>query len=78
LRTGFSYLNGVDPAGELDQGLLFIAYQRSLRSGFLAVQSRLDGEPLEDYIKPVGGGLFFVLPGAGPSPEGYLGQSLFA
>lgn len=78
LRTGFSYLNGVDGAGELDQGLLFLAYQRSLRAGFLAVQQRLDGEPLEDYIKPVGGGLFFVLPGPGDAPGGYLGESMLA
>lgn len=76
LRSGFSYLNGVDSAGELDQGLLFLAYQRSLRTGFLAVQERLNGEPLEDYIKPVGGGLFFVLPGPGTAQDGYLGQSL--
>ena len=75
LRRGFSYLNGVDPNGEMDQGLLFLCYQRSLATGFLEVQSRLNGEPLEDYIKPVGGGLFFVVPG--PGDDGWLGQSLF-
>lgn len=78
LRSGFSYLNGVDSSGELDQGLLFLSYQRSLNAGFLAVQRRLDGEPLEDYIKPVGGGLFFVLPGPGETNAGYLGQSLLS
>jgi len=74
LRRGFSYLNGVSGDGTMDQGLLFLCYQRSLTRGFLEVQSRLDGEPLEDYIKPVGGGLFFVLPG--PTNDGWLGQSL--
>ncbi|MGI9598805.1 MAG: Dyp-type peroxidase [Acidimicrobiales bacterium] len=74
LRRGFSYLNGADGAGALDEGLLFIAYQRALTTGFLNVQSRLEGEPLEDYIKPVGGGLFFVPPG--PGDDGWLGQSL--
>jgi len=76
LRRGFSYLNGVDDSGTLDQGLLFICFQRSLSKGFLQVQSQLDGEPLEDYVKPVGGGLFFVLPG--PESSGWLGESLFS
>ena len=76
LRRGFSYANGADPSGLLDQGLLFVAYQKSLAEGFVAAQRRLDGEPLEDYIKPVGGGFFFVLPGPGRGPDGWLGQSL--
>ncbi|MGH1493218.1 MAG: Dyp-type peroxidase [Acidimicrobiales bacterium] len=79
LRRGFSYLNGADAGGGLDQGLLFLSFQRSLTSGFLNVQSRLEGEPLEDYIKPVGGGLFFVPPGPGDDSSGtdsWLGQSL--
>lgn len=75
LRRGFSYLNGVD-AGVMDQGLLFLSYQRALTTGFLEVQSRLEGEPMEDYIKPVGGGLFFIPPG--PGSDGWLGESLFA
>jgi hypothetical protein len=37
-------------------GLLFIAYQADLQAGFITVQKRLDGEPLEEYIKPIGGG----------------------
>ena len=76
LRRGFSYLNGVAPAGTLDQGLLFLCYQRSMRTGFLEVQARLDGEPLEDYVKPVGGGFYFALPGLGD--QEWLGESLFA
>lgn len=74
LRRGFSYLNGVD-GGVMDQGLLFLSYQRALTTGFLEVQSRLEGEPMEDYIKPVGGGLFFIPPG--PGDDGWLGQSVF-
>ncbi|MCW4116331.1 iron uptake transporter deferrochelatase/peroxidase subunit [Aurantimonas sp. MSK8Z-1] len=75
LRRPFNYSNGVTKNGQLDQGLLFIAYQADLQKGFIAVQSRLNGEPLEEYIKPVGGGFFFALPGV-VSPGGYLGQSL--
>lgn len=80
LRRGFSFLNGADAEGRLDQGLLFLCYQRSLRTGFLEVQGRLNGEPLEDYVKPVGGGLYFVLPGPGRGSggdAGWLGRSLF-
>ncbi|MFT3986840.1 iron uptake transporter deferrochelatase/peroxidase subunit [Aestuariivirga sp.] len=77
LRRPFNYSNGVARSGHLDQGLLFICYQANLDRGFVAVQHRLDGEPLEEYIKPVGGGFFFVLPGVAEE-GGYLGQSLIA
>lgn len=75
LRRGFNYSRGFDGAGRLDQGLAFIAYQRSLEKGFLAVQARLTGEPLEEYIMPVGGGFFFMLPGV-TGAERFLGDQL--
>ena len=77
LRRPFNYSNGVTKSGQIDQGLLFIAYQADLEKGFVAVQKRLNGEPLEEYIKPVGGGYFFVLPGV-RKPGSYLGQELVA
>jgi deferrochelatase/peroxidase EfeB len=75
LRRPFNYSNGVTKSGQLDQGMLFISFQADLENGFIAVQRRLDGEPLEEYLKPVGGGFFFVLPGAA-QPGNYLGESL--
>ncbi len=77
LRRGFSYSAGFDAAGQLDQGLAFVCFQRDLEKGFLAVQARLDGEPLEEYILPVGGGFFFALPGTA-DPDRPLGAELLA
>ncbi len=76
LRRPFSYVGGVDENSQLDQGLIFTCYQRSLDAGFITVQKRLDGEALEEYIRPLGGGFFVVPPGPGSSDDGYLGQSL--
>ncbi|RMX06545.1 deferrochelatase/peroxidase EfeB [Corticibacter populi] len=77
LRRPFNYSNGVTKNGQLDQGLLFICYQADLEQGFITVQRRLDGEPLEEYIKPVGGGYFYALPGVS-GPDDYLGSGLIA
>ena len=76
LRRPFSYVGGVDENSQLDQGLIFTCYQRSLEAGFMTVQTRLDGEALEEYIRPLGGGFFIVPPGPGSGDDGYLGQSL--
>ena len=77
LRRPFNYSNGIAKNGQLDQGLLFICYQASLQDGFIHVQRQLDGEPLEEYIRPIGGGYFFTLPGVQHARD-YLGSSLIA
>ena len=63
LRRSYNFSRGLTTAGQLDMGLLFVCFQADLAAGFLTVQARLNGEQLEEYIKPVGGGYFFVLPG---------------
>lgn len=75
MRRGYSYSLGVTLAGQLDMGLLFVCYQHDLEKGFLSVQQRLNGEALEEYIKPIGGGYFFVLPGVHDAAH-YLAQPL--
>ncbi|WP_374544512.1 iron uptake transporter deferrochelatase/peroxidase subunit [Rhodoblastus sp.] len=77
IRRGFNYSNGVTKSGQLDMGLLFVSFQSDLQKGFLAAQARLNGEPLEEYIKPYGGGYFFALPGV-PGRGASLGGPLFA
>ncbi len=75
LRRPFNYSNGVNKAGQLEMGLLFIAFQADLEKGFIHVQNRLNGEPLEEYLKPIGGGYFYVLPGVEDDKD-FLGRGL--
>jgi deferrochelatase/peroxidase EfeB len=77
LRRGFNYSLGFTPNGQLDQGLLFVCFQRDLAKGFVAVQERLNGEALEEYIKPIGGGFYFALPGVAHG-DGWLGEGLLS
>jgi dye decolorizing peroxidase len=71
LRRGYSYANGPE-----DRGLLFICFQRELRT-FVATQQRLDdGDELSSFATATASGTFLVLPGfTGTRP---LGASLFS
>jgi deferrochelatase/peroxidase EfeB len=75
-RAGLSYSRGFDGSGQLDQGLAFVSFQRRMAQ-FLNIQARLSGEPLEEYIRPEGGGFYFALPGV-TEVDGMLGESLLA
>lgn len=70
LRRSYSYDDG--PA---DRGLLFVCFQRELRT-FVATQHRLDeGDALMRYATATASGTFLVLPGF--SPDRPLGAALF-
>ncbi|WP_276202472.1 Dyp-type peroxidase [Streptomyces pathocidini] len=69
LRRSYSYRNGPD-----DTGLVFISFQRELRT-FVATQQRLDeGDDLMAFTTATASGTFLVLPGF--DAEHPLGESL--
>ena len=75
LRRGYNYSRGFDEAGQLDQGLVFVAYNQDVERQFATIQNRLSAEPMVDYITPVGGGYFYVPPGTS-GPADWVGSKL--
>ena len=79
LRRGYSYTDGIDPAtGQLDAGLVFLAYQKDPRTQFVALQRRLGhNDALNEYIRHNGSALFACPPGL-TSADDWWGRALLA
>jgi deferrochelatase/peroxidase EfeB len=77
LRRGYNFDRGLDEAGNLDQGLMFVAFNQDIQRQFTTIQQRLEAEEMSDYITPVGGGYFFAPPGS-RGPGDWVGSGLFA
>ncbi|MEX2972088.1 iron uptake transporter deferrochelatase/peroxidase subunit [Streptomyces sp. C184] len=63
LRRSYNYDAGFDRSGKMDLGLVFCGYQQDPERQFATVQRRLQHEPLSEFVTPLGGGYFFILPG---------------
>jgi deferrochelatase/peroxidase EfeB len=76
LRRSYQYDRTSDAAGDVNIGHVFCCFQQELNT-YIAMQTRLEGEPLVTYISPTGGGYFFVLPGVRNSQD-YYARGLLA
>jgi deferrochelatase/peroxidase EfeB len=77
LRRAWNYSEGFDKDGQLNVGLLFVAFNQDIGRQFVAIQERLNEEPMVDYITPEGGGYFFA-PAASRNSQDWVGSALFA
>ena len=76
LRRGYNYTDGLNAVGQLDAGLLFIAYMND-PDHFVTLQRKLGAsDRLNEYISHIGSGVFAVPPA--PATGRYIGQELFA
>ncbi len=86
VRRAFSYNNGTTPfterwppwrqALEYDAGLLFLAYQKDPRTGFLPIFTRLaEADALNQFTTHTASAVFAVPPGAG-APGDWIGRTL--
>lgn len=76
LRRSYNYTDGINQYGQLDAGLLFIAYMND-PAHFVTLQKRLGSyDRLNEYISHIGSAIFAVPPA--PEPGHFLAERLFA
>jgi deferrochelatase/peroxidase EfeB len=86
-RRGYSYNDGLNftterwppwrQGMEYDAGLLFMAYQRDPRTGFIKIFERMAKfDMLNQFVTHTGSGIFACPPGC--TEGGFIGQTLFA
>jgi deferrochelatase/peroxidase EfeB len=86
-RRGYSYNDGLNftterwppwrQGMEYDAGLLFMAYQRDPRTGFIKIFERMAKfDMLNQFVTHTGSGIFACPPGC--TEGGHIGQALFA
>ena len=88
LRRSYSYNNGVSPfverwppwrqALEYDAGLLFCAYQRDPRTGFVKIFDRLATADALNQFTTHTGSVLVAVPPAAAGPGHWIGEGLFA
>jgi deferrochelatase/peroxidase EfeB len=75
LRRSYNFTDGIDNLGQIDAGLLFIAYMNDPKH-FIKLQTRLGSvDRLNEYISHIGSAIFAVPPA--PRQGSYIGASLF-
>jgi len=76
LRRSYSYSSGLDTrTGQLDAGLLFVAFNRSVAKQFIPMQRMLAAsDRLNEYIEHNGSALFACFPGV--KEGGWIGDTL--
>ncbi|NEM90617.1 iron uptake transporter deferrochelatase/peroxidase subunit [Galbitalea soli] len=75
LRRGYNYTEGIDALGQIDAGLLFLAYMRDPQQ-FITLQTKLGRvDRLNEYIAHIGSAVFAVPPAA--RQGSYIGAELF-
>ncbi|HEY5223582.1 MAG TPA: iron uptake transporter deferrochelatase/peroxidase subunit [Microbacteriaceae bacterium] len=76
LRRSYNYTDGISQFGQMDAGLLFIAYMND-PAHFVTLQKKLGAvDRLNEYISHVGSAVFAIPPA--PKVGSYIGESLFA
>src|SRR3954470_6092896 len=74
-RRGYNFTDGINEVGQLDAGLMFVAYMND-PDHFIQLQTRLGrSDPLNEYIAHIGSGIFAVPPA--PKQGSYLAEGLF-